>query len=119
MADAGKGQGKGFASCLQNILGELGKAEAYPDADPGVIQGIRELVVPVVQQQLQAADPAAQMEQLMAEAAGGGAAPPSMGAPAGPPPLGEPNMSRLPRFRGSPREQGVALERALSPEMAS
>lgn len=60
-----EGSGKTFATTLQNVLGELGKAEAFPDADPAMIQQIRELIIPAVQQGLAAQDPMAQLQAAM------------------------------------------------------
>lgn len=108
-----EGGGKSFGACLQNILGELGKAEAYPDADPNIIQGIREMVVPAVQQHMAAQDPMAQLQSMMAPQG-----PEAAGMPSGPQEMAQ-APTRLPRTRSNPLEQGVALERALSPEMAS
>lgn len=102
-----EGKGQTFASCMQNILAELGKAEAYPDADPSIIQGIREMVVPSVQQSLAAQDPATQMAQMLGM--GGEQAPPEQ-APGGPVEMQQ-AMTRLPRQRGNPVEQAAAYER--------
>lgn len=107
MAEGGKGQT--FASCMQNILAELGKAEAYPDADPNIIQGIREMVVPAVQQSIASQDPATQMAQMLGMGGGQPGAGPE-GAPA--PVETQQAMTRLPRHRGNPVEQAAAFERA-------
>lgn len=111
MAEGGKAR---FGNCVQKILGLLGEAEAYPDADPNIIASARELFVPAAQSAIAAQDPMAQIQSLMGDG----------GAPAGPPAPGGPMeveqaMTRLPRMRGNPAEQGVALERQLSPEMGA
>lgn len=89
---------------MQNVLAELGKAEAYPDADPQIIQGIRELVVPAVQQSIAAQDPATQMAQMLGM--GGGEQAPPQG-----PMETQQAMTRLPRHRGNPLEQAASFER--------
>lgn len=99
-------EGKSFASCLQNILGELGKAEAYPDADPQAIQSIREIVVPLAQQGYAAEDPMAQMAQMMGPEA---MAPEAMGAPM---PV-EQAPGRLPGGINA-RETAASIERDLA-----
>lgn len=100
MAEQG---GKSFASCLQNILGELGKAEAYPDADPNIIAAIREQVVPAVQQSMAAQDPMAQMQQMMGADPAMGASDPMQMAAA---------PTRLPRQ--DMRETAAGIERDLA-----
>ena len=99
-----EGKGQTFASCMQNVLAELGKAEAYPDADPTIIQGIRELVVPAVQQSIASQDPATQMAQMLGMGGDQGAAPQA-------PMETQQAMTRLPRHRGNPVEQAASFER--------
>jgi hypothetical protein len=115
VAEGGKAS---FGNCVQKILGLLGEAEAYPDADPNIIASARELFVPAAQQAIASQDPMAQLQSLMGD---GGApqGPPAPGGPPGGPMEMEQAMTRLPRMRGNPLEQGVALERQLSPEMGS
>lgn len=96
-----EGKGGSFANCLSSILAELGKAEAYPDADPSMIQAIREIVVPAAQQSQAAQDPMAQMAQMMGAPVDPGMPPEMAAAP-----------TRLPR--PAMRETQAGIERDLA-----
>lgn len=91
------------------ILAELGRAEAYPDADPALVQGVRDQILQAVNPPM---DPMAAGDP-MAALMGGGAPP----APAGPVPV-EQAMGRLPRpsLAGgeNAREMAADIERTLS-----
>lgn len=97
-----EGKGKSFAECMIGILKELGAAEAYPDADPNIIQGVRELVLPSVQQQIASQDPMAQMQAMM-----GGGQDPMGGAD---PMQMQAAPTRLPRPGGDSSQLASALE---------
>lgn len=113
----GKG-GKSFSDTMLGILAELGKAEAFPDADPEMISSLRQTILPAVQSSIASQDPMAQLQAAMGggDPAMAGMDPAAMGAPAGPPapmPV-EQAPTRLPRRRGNPQEQLAGIERDLS-----
>ena len=74
----GKGGNKSFADCIPEILAILGKAEAYPDADPQLIASARELLIPAAQQAIASQDPMAQLQAAMAGGPAGPADPMAM-----------------------------------------
>lgn len=101
---------------MVGILAELGRAEAYPDADPALVQGVRDQILSAVKPAMDpmaaaGGDPMA--GDPMAALMGGGGAPP----PGGPVPV-EQAMGRLPRTPlgggENSREMAASIERELS-----